>query len=173
MSKEFGTALFSLALEEGKEDLFSESLEIVRVAFSENSEYVDLLMSPNISIDSRLNALKSAFATIVEDEVLSFLELMCRKSKISGIYEAIDEYSLQYNMWKKHIVANVFSAHPLTKEQQTALTQKLEEIKKSRVQLLCTVDKNLLGGVIVEIDGTVLDGTLKEKLRNIKEVIDT
>jgi F0F1-type ATP synthase delta subunit len=39
------------------------------------------------------------------------------------------------------------------------------------VELICKVDKSILGGVIIETEDTVIDGSLKTKLRNVKEVM--
>ena len=38
--------------------------------------------------------------------------------------------------------------------------------------LKCQVDPSLLGGVRVETEGRVLDGTLRTRLQEIKEVMD-
>ena len=39
------------------------------------------------------------------------------------------------------------------------------------VMLDLTVDKSILGGIIVEIDGKVMDNSLKKHLKDVKDVI--
>ena len=35
------------------------------------------------------------------------------------------------------------------------------------------IDRELLGGITVEVDGEIIDGSLRHRLREIKEVINT
>ena len=39
------------------------------------------------------------------------------------------------------------------------------------MQLTCRVDPSLLGGLIVEMDGKIMDGSLRYRLRDVKEVM--
>ena len=39
------------------------------------------------------------------------------------------------------------------------------------MEMQCTVDKSLMGGVIIEIDGKVLDGSMRSRLCDVKEVM--
>ena len=61
MSKEYGTALFSLALECGREQAYAEALDQVEAAFSENPAYFDFLSAPNIPMSERLAAIGQSF----------------------------------------------------------------------------------------------------------------
>ena len=42
-----------------------------------------------------------------------------------------------------------------------------------RVTLQCSVDPALIGGVRVEVDGKVIDGSIRNKLEQIKEVMNS
>ena len=52
------------------------------------------------------------------------------------------------------------------------LKKKLENMTGRSVAVTYIEDPSLLGGVIVEIDGRVYDGSLRSRLRQVKEVID-
>ena len=62
---------------------------------------------------------------------------------------------------------------PLSKDQQRRLTQKLEQAFNRTVQATYTVDPSVLGGVVVEMDGKVLDGSLRQRYRDLKDVMHT
>ena len=61
---------------------------------------------------------------------------------------------------------------PLTDEEKEKLKNKLEAMTKSTVSMEYFIDESLLGGLIAEIDGKVLDGSLRKRLHDIKEVIN-
>ena len=169
--KEYATALFDLAQETDSVQEISDSLDTVLEAFDENPEYVDFLSSPNIPKSERIAAIEQAFTGSVPEYVVSFLSLFCERGRIRSLKECISEYRQLCDAANKISVAEVSSAVELTDEQKSALTVKLEKICGNKVVLNCTVDKSLLGGMVVSVDGRVIDGSIKHKLRELKEVM--
>jgi F-type H+-transporting ATPase subunit delta len=78
-----------------------------------------------------------------------------------------------YNESKSISWAHVRSAIPLTPEQKTALRLKLEKQSGRNVLLECSTDNTLLGGIVVEMDGKILDGSLRRRLQDVKEVMNS
>jgi F-type H+-transporting ATPase subunit delta len=62
---------------------------------------------------------------------------------------------------------------PLTDAQKAALLDKLQAMDGRTVSADYHLDASLLGGVVVELDDRVLDGSLKQQIRKLKEVIDS
>ena len=50
--------------------------------------------------------------------------------------------------------------------------KKLEKKLGRNVTLQCRLDPALIGGVRVEVDGMVIDGSIRNKLEEIKEVMN-
>ena len=67
--------------------------------------------------------------------------------------------------------ALVKSAEPLTDEEKAKLIAKLEKVSGKSVDAEYRIDKSILGGVVVEMEGTIIDGSLKHRLESVKEVI--
>ena len=59
----------------------------------------------------------------------------------------------------------------LTEGEKEKIRIMLQKKRGVMVELICKVDKSILGGVIIETEDTVIDGSLKTKLRNVKEVM--
>ena len=171
IGKEYGTALFLLACEENRTGEYAGALETVKGVFSENPEYLALLASPGISLEERLSMIRSAFENSVPEYVLSYLQLLCEKGRIAEFFVSAEEYLSLWNASKNVSNARVISAVPLTEEEKQALCRKLEETRKGTVRPEFSVDPSLLGGIVVEMDGTVLDGSLRRRLRDVKEVM--
>lgn len=67
------------------------------------------------------------------------------------------------------VVADIQSAHALTKETQAALSDFLKRTTQAkRVELRHVVDESLLGGVRIGVPGAEIDTTLRRKLTNLK-----
>ena len=67
--------------------------------------------------------------------------------------------------------AKVTSAVELTAEEKQKLMKKLESLCNGRVNAEYVIDTSLIGGLVVEIDGKIFDGSLRHRLRKVKDVM--
>ena len=171
VGKEYGAALFMLASEESAREEYAKALETVKSAFASSPEYALLLSSPSISQGERLGAIEKTFSDVVPPYVLSFLQLMCEKGRLCFLDTAIDEFFALLDASKRVSNAKVTSAVALTDAEKQKLTSRLEALCKGEVNTEYFIDENLLGGLVVELDGKIMDGSLRQRLREIKEVI--
>lgn len=170
-SREYGEALFALATECGACDEYNDALDVVSTVFKENPEYVDFLASPSIPKAERIEALETAFSERVPEHIVSFLSILCERGRIREFGGCAGEYKALLDASKNVTLAKVVSAAPLTESQKEKLQIKLEKLSGQTVMLDCSVDKSLLGGLIIETDGKTIDGSLKRRLYEVKEVI--
>lgn len=170
--KNYAAALFELAQEKGCEEEYGNALEMVGKIFEQNPKYIDLLTSPAISLSERLSALEKAFSDALPDDILSFLKLLCENLQMYAVQECILEYKSLLNNIKKVKIAKVISAVELGDAEKSALTGKLSSMTDSTVILDCTIDKSILGGIAVEVDGMVFDGTLRRRLKDVKDAMN-
>lgn len=168
---DYANALFALAQETGQD--LSADLATVREVFRENPAYTELLSSPGIPLPERTAAIRQALGEAVCPTVCSFVQLLCEHGHIKALPACVEAYMELHRAANRLSVAEVISAVPLTPEEQARLTEKLTAMSGRTVTLQCTVDPALLGGIIVRMDGKVLDGSLKRRLRDMKEVINT
>jgi hypothetical protein len=66
-------------------------------------------------------------------------------------------------------VARVRSAVPLTKEERTILRERLRERFREEFILRTWVDPSLIGGLVIEAKGQIIDGSVASKLEALKE----
>jgi F-type H+-transporting ATPase subunit delta len=171
VGKEYGTALYMLAVETGEQKQYAQALSHVRDLFLENPDYLELLASPGISLRERLSSVDAAFVGRVPEHVLSLLKLMCEKGRIACIFEACDAYEALLHAANRVIHATVTTAVPLTVEEKEKLIGKLEKACQGDVIVEYVLDESILGGVIVEADGKIMDGSLRHRLRDVKDVM--
>ena len=172
VSKEYGTALFMLACENNKKEEYADALLKLEEVFLETPEYQEFLASPSIPLSERLCAIDNAFSKNIPEEVLSYLKLLCEKGRISCFNDSLKEYTALYDESKKISNAKVVSAVELNEEEKKKVCEKLENMLKTTVEIEYATDPSLLGGILIETEGKVLDGSLRTRLHDIKEVIN-
>lgn len=172
MSNEYADALFSLAMDNQAEDETLSSLHLVRDAFRETPDALAMLASPSIPKSERLQAMEEAFGSHLPQHVMGYLHVLCNNGHIREFEDSVKAYEELYDSAKKLSTAVVTSAVELSDAQKDQLKAKLEKRLGRTIRLECSVDESLLGGLVVRVDGKVIDGSLKHRLDEIKEVMN-
>ncbi len=171
-SREYAEALFELAAEEDRGEACAEALDTVEQALEENPGFLDTLASPAIPREERMDMLSAAFQGRIPLSVLVLMRMMVYRGHARSLPEMIAAYRDLARERSGMGEARVFSAVALTEEEREALRQKLEKRFGRKMTLDCQVDPDLLGGIRVETEGRVLDGTLRARLKEIRGVME-
>ena len=168
---EYSTALFEIAKENNVEKEFYESLHLISDEFTDNPEYVFILSSPYIPMKKRLNMLEEVFDKYVPEYVLSFVKLICEKGRIKEFSEFVSEFDALYNAFNSVVHAYISSTVELLDDKKEELIKCLEKISGCFVIPHYEIDKSLVGGVVVRMNDTIIDGSIKNKLIQFREVM--
>lgn len=160
----YGQSLYQLAKDEGLEEAVVAELSALETAFSEQPEFLKLLASHNLPKQERLEILDGSFRGKLQIYVLNFLKLLTEKGYITHFADCCDAYRAQYNADKGILQVRAVAAFDLTDGQKKKLTEKLSATTGKSIDLVCKVDKAVLGGVRLSYDGLLVDGTVQGRL---------
>ena len=172
ISLEYAEAMITLGAEEGKGEKFLSDLKMIKALIENEPQLIELLRSPAIAKEEKLSVIDAVFLGKAEEHVISLLKLMCENNRIELLPLTVENYEKLYNEINKVCVARVTSAKALTEDEKARLTMALEKKMRCKVQLECKIDKSIIGGLVVETEDAVIDGSVKRKIRDVKEVID-
>lgn len=171
--REYAEALFTLASEENAADEYLDSLGTVKQLFEENPDYIEFLNSPAIPLSERLQSVDEAFEGRMPEYVISFLKVLCENGKMRTVIGCIDEFAKLAMEFSDRTFANIFSAVALSEEQKNGICQKLEKLTKKKIDPIYIIDESLIGGMKIEVDGKTFDGSIKHRLGEIKDVMNS
>ena len=171
IGREYAAALFSCARETGER--FSDELCAIEALLADNPQYIALLSSPAVALSEREALIEKAFSDAVSPTVLHFLQVLCAHGHMHAFSDCVREYCALEQAAERELTAKVVSAAPLTEEQKERLCRRLSEKSGRTVTPGYAVDPSLVGGVIVYMDGKIMDGSLAHRLQNLKEAIET
>lgn len=169
--KEYAEALFMLSVEDGMQEEYLDALLDAKKVVEENPDYIDFLLSPAVPLKERIDAIEEAFAEALPENVVSYIKLLCEKGRINELISSINEYIKLSSALMNKAYAHIYSAVALSDEQKSALVLKLEKITGKTIEPEYTIDSALIGGIKIEIEGKIYDGSIKTRLRDIKDVI--
>ncbi len=169
VSKTYGDALFELALEEKKEDLLLEEAQALLQVIEADDELARFMKHPNIVKEKKLETGKIIFDQSFSKEFAGFLLLLVQKDRFSEIEKILDHFIGRMKTHKKIGVAHVATAVQLSKEQKDKVEKRLlETTAYESFEMNYTVDKTLLGGMVIRIGDRVIDTSMKNKLRELE-----
>ena len=169
LSKEYATALFSLAMENGLVDRFKD--ELIQIKDSINEDYILILKSPALSLKSRLDMVDTAFESSMHEYIVSFIKLLCENGKIEFLPDTINEFFELCRELENRAHAKIFYVKEPNVHQKELLIARLEKMTGKKIDALYIEDKSLIGGIKIELDDKIIDGSLSARLSNIKGVI--
>jgi F-type H+-transporting ATPase subunit delta len=70
---------------------------------------------------------------------------------------------------RNRAIAEVRSAVPLTDDQRRRLTDALKKSTGKDVEIKVVIDPAVLGGIVTQIGDTVIDGSVRHRLNQVRE----
>ena len=165
ISKTYGDALFELAVEDGKVDVFMDEISELLTILKKEEELTKLMNHPKVLKEEKIQVIQNVFKGRISDEIVGFLTLIIQKERYSEA-EAILEYFLdQVKEYKGIGVAYVKTAVTLTEIQKKQVEERLLQTTKYRqMEMHFNVDKSLIGGMVIRIGDRVVDSSISTKI---------
>ena len=148
-----------------------EELIGLKFIFAENKDYLKLLSSPACSKLEKHSLLDETFGNCLSDYTLNFLKLLVDNGRFDSINSIIDEYQRIYDANNGIMQVTAITATELDASLSEKLVEKLNNVTGKKVTLTNVVDKSILGGIKLRYDNTEIDGTVKSKLDELKQII--
>ena len=134
-----------------------------------NKELDNVLKSPLVAKNEKTQLIEALFNNKINNNLKNFLKILVEKGRISSLKSI--ELTFKELLNDKHniIEGTVISAIALTEKQVKELEEKLSKKYNKNVTLENEVDQSILGGVLVRLGNTQIDGSVKTRLNNIKD----
>jgi F-type H+-transporting ATPase subunit delta len=97
------------------------------------------------------------------------LEMLADRRRVDLLAEIETAFGEQWNAARGVLSAEAVGAVPLEERQTRALSEALEKAIRQKVELTTRVDEDVLGGLLVRMGGRTYDGTVRAKLKALRE----
>ena len=171
-SKSYAEALFSLAQESNTLEETLAALKMLRDGILDTPGAMELFASPSIAKDERCEVLDKAFGDVQPEHVMGLVHVLIRHGHIRALDDCLKAYAQLYDSARKLSTAYVTSAVELPQTVRDELVEKLSRKLGRTIRIECAVDPTLLGGMVVRVDGKIIDGSMRKRLHEIKEVMN-
>jgi F-type H+-transporting ATPase subunit delta len=159
-----------LVLATRAEDLrgWGKMLGDVASAMGENPTLRLFLESPRISAAQKSAVITKAFSDRMPRLMLRYLQTLVQHRRQMLIPEIAEEYYNLVDAAEGRIHARVTVARETDEAGRTAIAGQLSRVFGKEVVPHISVDPAIMGGVVVHVGDTVLDGSVRKRLASLR-----
>jgi len=166
--RRYAEALFHLAEETGDTEAIRADMESIAELLRRTPVLHSLLESPDVSDKEKNAFFESIVKERVKDSTWLFLQLLLRRKRTALIPDILSEYERMEEEKRGIKRVRVVSAVPLKEDEKDLLVTRLHSLTGKTVLMETAVDKSILGGVVVYVDGKIIDGSIRTELEELR-----
>jgi F-type H+-transporting ATPase subunit delta len=155
-----GTVGIDAVLEEGQ--------SFVEDVLAKNLEFKRLLTSPTVKKDDKLQLIERVVAGRGTDFFTNFLRVLARHDRLNELPAVLQAARIANERQSGRKRVSVKSARPLTDESRRAIEERLRTALKFEPILEAETDSSLIGGLVIRVDDTVYDSSLRTQLKQLR-----
>ncbi len=165
----YAQALFDIGIRERAVGSIYDDLHAVDTAINElDPELRNFFNMPHLRREDKRRIFKLAFEGKVGRPVLGLLLVLVDKRREPLLDNIVAEYARYRDQHEGLVKASVTTARKLDTDLAEALRVALEQLTKRTVVLQERVDPEVLGGIRVNLGDSVLDGTVRRGLQDMR-----
>ncbi|HEX9484548.1 MAG TPA: F0F1 ATP synthase subunit delta [Gemmatimonadaceae bacterium] len=168
IARNYAETLFALASKADDLQGWGAMIGEVADAMAQNATLRLFLESPRVSAARKNELLGAALSEDTPRVFLRFLQSMVTHRRQMLIPEVAREYRTLVDEAEGRLHANVTVAREAPEEEKSAIAAQLSRVFGKEVVPHLTVDPSIMGGVIVHVGDTVLDGSVKKRLATLR-----
>lgn len=150
------------------------TLEDFAEAMRDSHDLRSILLNPAIDTAQRLSVLRDVAARLgASGPAATLLEVLLRRGRLPLLEDVATVFGTLADARLNRVLARVATPAPLADEDRARTRATLERWSGKTVRLRCKVDPELLGGMVARIGGTVIDGTVRSRLAQLRAALLT
>jgi F-type H+-transporting ATPase subunit delta len=172
IARKYAKGLFSVGEKDGKYGEYLLELSSLVSLFEKEERLGKALMLPILEMEKRKELLGDVVrAAGLSLSVTNMLTMLMERNRMAYLPLLKDAYIDLVDEKEGRVKGTLWSAFPIDDGMKTKIEAVLKEWMKKDVILSVIEDKSLIGGIKLNVHGTIIDGSVKRQLEALKENI--
>jgi F-type H+-transporting ATPase subunit delta len=165
----YADAFFKYAKTTGALDKILADLNSVKDILRKNAEFNRLLEHPGISYLDKCDIIDKVVNSGFCDEIRHLLKLLIEHRRMQNFFDIAEYTRVKYAQGGEE--ALIKTSYPLELSLIKRIETKIEERFKRKFKFYIALDGTLLGGIQVTIGNKVIDGSIRRRLDDLKDML--
>lgn len=167
----YADACLAVARAEGQLGAIEDDLFRFTRTFEGNDSLRMALTDPVMPAARRISVVEELMGGKALPASTALISAIVGAGRASELPEIVNTFLEKAASERDHEVAEVRSAIPLDESQQQRLAAALSQATRKQVEVKVVVDASVLGGLVARIGDTVIDGSVRHRLEQLKGTI--
>jgi F-type H+-transporting ATPase subunit delta len=168
IARNYAEALLALARKADDLDGWGRTIDDIAGVLQRDPTFRNFMASPRVSAQQKIQVLTKAFSDRVPQLFLRFLHALVRNRRQMLLPLIAIEYHSLVDETTGRVHARVTVAREADDADQKLIAERLSHVIGKTVVPHMNVDERILGGVIVRVGDTVMDGSLRRRLATLR-----
>ena len=170
LAEGYAAAFLEVARAEGAVGIVGNELATFAGAF-EGSPQLQSALTDNFLPVERRQTVVSELLGSTSPVTANLVSMLVGAGRAKDIPAVASAFLSRAASEQGRVSGEVRTTHPLSLDQQAALTAAIEKSTGKKVVLTFLVDPSILGGVVTTIGDTVIDGSIRNRLEQLKAAL--
>jgi F-type H+-transporting ATPase subunit delta len=168
-SLQYANALADIAVAQGAAEAALKQLNDFGALYANSPELRNVLSSPAVTREAKHGVIEKITARMRASKILrNFLFIIADRQRMHALPEMVASFQEVIRQREGIAEAEISSAVGLSAAQKTEMKKTLERLTGKRVEPKYSIDPALLGGAVVRIGDTIYDGSLRNRLSDLR-----
>jgi len=169
VGRRYAQALFDLAIENNELESLEIQVDGVVQILLTNADFVGVINHPHITTAEKMDIISNAFNGELSNTLMGLLHVVFNKNREVDLLDMLQSFLLKAKEYRGIVTAKISSSMPLSDAQVEKIITTLSKNLDKQVEIEKIVDESLIGGLRIEVNGRVVDGTIKNQLSIMKK----
>ncbi len=169
ISARYAKALYKFAEESKHESDVYEAMKLVSASFSSVPQLREAMINPTISKQKKVNLLITAAGTQVCEEYKRFVDLVIEHKREDYFQSISLVYQDLYRKEKNIVISQLVTASPVSDAEIERMRKAVQSVSSGSVEFETSVDPDLIGGFVLNVETYQLDASIKGQLRSVRD----
>lgn len=170
LARPYAAAAFKRAKETTTTDKWSQSLAFMSALLSDKN-MLALVGNPKIGKDKIYGFLLELCQDQIDPESTNFLKLLVQNNRLTLLPHIASLFETYKSEDEGSVNVEVFTAFAFSKEAEKNFAETLEKTLSKKVRMTVSVDKSLIGGVLVRAGDRVIDKSVRGQLQHMQKAL--
>jgi F-type H+-transporting ATPase subunit delta len=167
----YAAALFEVARAEGHLDEVEDELFRFARVLEASDELRTTLTDQALPAEKRQAIVEDLLGDKATPATVNLVALVVGAGRARDLPKIIERLVERAAAERQQVVAEVRSAIPLDDDQRRRLADALSRSTGRQVEVKVIVDPTVIGGLVTRIGDTVIDGTVRHRLEQLREAL--
>jgi F-type H+-transporting ATPase subunit delta len=168
IAKNYAEALLDLAQKDGDLAKWGRLIEQFAEAMNSDAKLAGFLATPRVAASDKNKLLAQALEGQVPQTFLRFIQAMVKNRRQLLIPQVATQYHSLVDVVENRVHAAVTVAKAASEADQKLIAERLSKVVGKTVVPHFYVNPSVLGGLVVRVGDTVLDGSVRRRLARLK-----